>query len=150
MVGGMKILEALAPVDRDDWPLLWEAIAYVLEEKYPTHTEKCLDLAFDKLPHLERYRFQEPEDAIARIGPLLGGTVELPTLVLSAEYAYYRSAENPKWEEQVILVHVKESVWDRTDYKIQQIGEAVYVVRGENAESFRFGNPKRLSKPIEA
>jgi len=148
----MKILEALAPVDRDNWPLLWEAIAYVLEEKYPTHTEKYLyfDLTFDKMPYLERYRLSEPEEATARIGPLLGGTRELPTLVLSAKYADYPYDEGTECYEQVIVVSVKASIWDRTAYKTREVGGAVYMIRGEDPKSFKFGDTKRLSKTIEA
>jgi len=146
----LRILDALAPVDRDNWPLLWEAIAYVLESKYPTHIERHFDLTFDQMPHLDRYRLGEPKDATARIGPLIGGTLELPTLVLSAKYADYPYDEGTEYYEQVIVVSVKASIFDRTEYKTREVGRAVYMIRGEDPKSFKFGDPKRLSKPIEA
>jgi hypothetical protein len=92
----------------------------------------------------------EPKDATARIGPLIGGTLELPTLVLSAKYADYPYDEGTEYYDQVIVVSVKASIFDRTEYKTREVGRAVYVIRGEDPKSFKFGDPKRLSKPIEA
>jgi hypothetical protein len=144
----MKINEALAPIERDNWPLIWEAVAYVLEQKYATHVERRCDLTFSKMPNLERYRLAEPEDANASFGPLLG-TEELPRLDISADFADYKFAR-PEYYERVVVVQVKATMLDRTDYKTKELNRAVYVVRGEDAESFKFGDPKRLTKPVEA
>ena len=145
----MKILRACALIDRENWPLIWETIAFVLESKYSKHIEKHLDLTFDQMPALERYRLAEPEDAAARIAPFLGGTEETPTLTISAKFADYGFAK-PEYYERVVVVQVKASMLDRTDYRTKELNRAVYVVRGEDAKSFKFGDPERLSKPVEA
>lgn len=146
----MQLLEAYAPVDRGNWPVIWEAVAFVIEAKFPKHVEKHLDLTFDQMPPLERYRFSEPEGAAARMSPFLGGTEETPALAISAKFSDYSFEDGSEYYERVIVVQVKATVLDRTDYRTKELNRAVYVVRGEDAKSFKFGDPERLSKPIEA
>ena len=143
----MTILEAYAPIDRENWPLIWEAVAWVLEEKFSKHIEKHLDLTFDQMPALERYRLAEPEEASARIAPFLGGTEETPALTISAKFGDYSFADGSEYYERVIVVQVKATMLDRTDYKTRKLNRVVYVVRGEDPKDFTFGDPKCLTKP---
>lgn len=132
----------LCIIDDDDLPLIWEAVNFVVDQKYgklPQYNPLTADLEFHDLPDLEHYRFAEPNEAEAT---LKAHDVK-HWLRINAEFVDYTIRHA---SEQAILITCKAREM-HDDAKFHFTINDVFVVRGERPDDFKFGDINRVKQP---